>query len=158
MFAVAAGLACLAGAALAAPEGGPGEQVAIGSAQQSARGEPFPWDHESVRIPWGRLVAGTAAVSGLICLGVWMLKKLNRGGAFGRGRYLELLEARPVGRDVQLFLVRVAGRVVLLASGRSTVSRLAEFREDELPERDLAGPEGLEGFRALLQKVMGAHT
>jgi flagellar biogenesis protein FliO len=110
-------------------------------------------------IPWRRLVCGTIAVVALICVGVYVLKKLNGGAPLTRGRYLELLESRPVGRNVQLFLVRVAGKVVLLASGGGSVTQVAELAEEELPELSTASPpEGLEAFRNLFRKLAGARN
>jgi flagellar biogenesis protein FliO len=108
-------------------------------------------------LPWGRLVWGTLVVVGLICLGVFLLKKVAGGVLVGRGRYMELLEVRPVMRGVNLFLVRIAGRVVLLGSTGQQVTQLTEFPEGELPPlEEPARQVGLEGFRALLGKLSGA--
>ena len=68
-----------------------------------------------------------------------------------------------MGRKVQLVLVRVAGRLVLLASSGENVTRLAEFDEAELPqpeqapvEERTARPLGQARFKALLAKFAGA--
>jgi flagellar biogenesis protein FliO len=99
---------------------------------------------------------GTAAVVALICAGVYALKKLNHGAPLNRGRYLEVLEARPVGRNVQLILVRVAGRILLLAYGGESVTPVAELSEEELPKSS-APAGGLEGFKALFKRLTGAQ-
>lgn len=117
-----------------------------------------PAQQPPMDLPWGRVVWGTLVVIGIICLGVYLLKKVGGGALVGRGRYMQLLEVRPVMRGVNLFLVRVAGRVVLLGSTGQQVTQLTEFPDDELPV--LEEPEravGLEGFRALLSKIGGAQ-
>ncbi len=129
----------------------PAAQAAVGAPTPPAQQPPMD-------LPWGRVVWGTLVVIGIICLGVFLLKKVGGGVLVGRGRYMELLEVRPVMRGVNLFLVRVAGRIVLLGSTGQQVTQLTEFPEDELPV--LEEPEkavGLEGFRALLSKLGGAQ-
>lgn len=110
-------------------------------------------------IPWWRLLWGTAAVVGLICLGVFAAKKLNGGLPLNRGRHMEVLEVRPAGRKVQLLLVRVADRVVLLACCGSNVTRLAELPAEEMP--DLESPEAQGrplSFRSLFRKLAGGQA
>ncbi len=122
-------------------------------AAQAAPPQQPPMD-----LPWGRVVWGTLVVVGVICLGVYLLKRVGGGTLVGRGRYMELLEVRPVMRGVNLFLVRVAGRVVLLGSTGQQVTQLTEFPEDELPVlEEPERPVGLEGFRALLGKIGGVQ-
>jgi flagellar biogenesis protein FliO len=111
-------------------------------------------EFETPEVPWGRLVYGTTAVVGLICLGVYVLKKLGGGAAFGRGRYMDVLETRIIGRGMQLLLVRVAGRVVLLAASGETVTRVAEFKEEDLPAVQTEGEElEPDRFRNLLENL-----
>lgn len=144
-------------AALAQPAPGVVGAQASEPAAAAGRAEELPlWDYGTPKVPWGRLVSGTLLVCALICIGVYVLKKLNGGAPLHRGRYLELLEARPVGRNVQLFLVRVAGRVVLLASGGGTVTRVAELDEEELPQPADAASGGADTFRVMLRKLVGA--
>lgn len=114
------------------------------------------WDYGRPDVPWGRLVTGTVAVVALICVGVYLLKKLNGGAPLTKGRYLEVLENRPVGRNVQLILVRVAGRVLLLAFGGENVTPVAEMSEAELPQAT-AQPAGFDGFKSLIRKLAGAE-
>ena len=109
---------------------------------------------EPLTTHWGRLLYGTTAVAGLICLGVFVLKKLGGGAMFGRGRYMDVLETRIVGRKVQLFLVKIAGRVVLLASNGENITSIAEFAEDELPLGEPVRQQRVEnGFRSLLKSL-----
>ena len=118
---------------------------------------PPPMQFTARDLPWGRVVCGTMIVVGLICLGVFLLKKLGGGVLTGRGRYMELLEMRPVARGVNLFLVRVAGRVVLLGSSGEHVTQLTEFPEEELPGPDAVKQQvGLDGFKSLLSRLAGA--
>jgi len=114
------------------------------------------WPAPPVAIPWGRVVAGTAGVTALICFGVFLLKRLG-GAPLTRGKHLELLEARPIGRNVQLFLVRVAGKVVLLAATGGNVTAVAELAEDDLPEPACEPAGELAGFKDLVRRLRGAH-
>jgi flagellar biogenesis protein FliO len=67
---------------------------------------------------------------------------------------MDVLETRLVGRKVQLFLVKVAGRVVLLASNGENVTSVAEFAEDELPLEEPAKRQHAEsGFGSLLKSL-----
>lgn len=128
------------------------EPVAAARPQGAAEWAEMP------AIPWGRLLWGTALVAGLICVGVYALKRLNGGFPLNRGRYMELLETRPVGRKVQLFLVRVGRRAVLLASSGSNVTRVAEFADEELPEPEaVRGQGGLCTFASFFRKRAGAQ-
>ncbi len=115
---------------------------------------PIEWKPAAPPIPWGRVIGGTSAVIALICGGVYLLKRFGGGGLPGRGGYLEVIESRPAGRNVQLLLVKVGRRVLLLASCGGSVARIAELSEDELPSDDAPGTT--EGFRALLQRLTGA--
>lgn len=124
---------------------------------RAAPAAPPPMDFSAGDLPWGRVVWGTLLVVGLICLGVFLLKRFGGGALIGRGRYMELLEVRPVMRGVNLFLVRVAGRVVLLGSSGQNVTQLSEFTEEELPRlEEEVRQVGLEGFRSLLSRLAGA--
>jgi flagellar biogenesis protein FliO len=103
-------------------------------------------------IPWGRLLYGTTVVVALVCFGVYALKWLNGGAPLGRGRYMEVLEARPIGQKVQLFLVKVAGHVVMIACRGETVTKVAEFGEDDLPEPEPATPKrATQRFKSVLR-------
>jgi len=151
-------LACALGrGALADPVPGLGG----GSAprERSAAAAQFgAWSDSGPDIPWARILSGTLLVGGIACLAIWLLKKLNGGSPLARERYLEVLETRSVGRNVQLLLVRAAGKVVLLAVGGGGVACVAEFAADELPELDSApAGHGLEGFRYLLKRLAGAQ-
>jgi len=109
-------------------------------------------------LPWARLVSGTLAVAALTCLGVFLLKKVDRRGLLTRQRYMDVLEAKPLGRKTCLFLVRVAGRVVLLGTTGDQVTQLAEFAEDELPSAESApAREGLGNFGAVIKRLVGAR-
>ena len=104
----------------------------------------------------GHLVCGTLAVCGLICFAVFAVKKLNGGLPMNRGRYLELLESRTVGRNLRLFLVKVAGRVVLLAATDQSASCVAEFTDEELPQEAVgAGAPAGAAFGSLLKRLAG---
>lgn len=152
----ASGAPVMGAAASESPAFASGEQAA-GTPPSHASARPGPWNTNTPAIPWGRLLSGTLIVVALICGGVFALKRLNGGAPLNRGRYMEVLEARPVGRNVQLILVKVAGRVLLLAFGGDSVTPVAELSEDELPQAQ-AHAAGLEGFRSLLRKLTGtAH-
>ncbi len=118
----------------------------------------WQWEDDHVGLPWVRVVGGTMLVIGLICVGVYVVKKLDGGGLLRKGRYMELLEARMVGRKLHLYLVRVAGRIVLLAAAGDSVTRVAEFAEEELPQLVAEqGSGGTEGFRSLFKKLVGVR-
>lgn len=155
------GLGLILCTAIASADSGPqaADKALATASAQSARASLPAWGGNMPAVPWGRLVCGTIAVVALICVGVYVLKRLNGGAPLSRGRYLELLESRPLGRNVQLFLVRVAGKVVLLASGGGSVTQVAELGEDELPELSaVSPPDGLETFRNLFRKLAGARS
>ena len=106
-------------------------------------------------VPWARMLTGLLAVVAVICLGVFALKKLNGGAALHRGRHLDVLEARPLGGRMHLYLVRVAGRVVLIAAQGDHATPVTEFAEEELPAPGADAPEaGLAGFKGLLKKLV----
>ncbi len=115
-------------------------------------------DGAEVEIPWIRVIGATGFVVGLTCLGVYAVKKLDRKGLLRKGQYMDLLEARMVGRKLQLYLVRVGDRVVMLASTGDNVSRVAEFAHEELP-----GPETADetaepaGFKSMFTRLLGAR-
>jgi len=110
------------------------------------------------RIPWFRVVSGLTVVTALIIAGVALLRRLNGGSLLRRGRYLDVLETRPVAGKMNLFLVRVAGRVVLLAANGESIASVCEFGADELPDvQAAAATESAEGFKGLLKKLAGAH-
>jgi len=119
-------------------------------------GQSLPWESADYDIPWARTVGGTLFVVGLVCVGVYVVKKLDRS-AFQRGRYVEVVESRAVGRKLELHLVRLAGRVILVASGEQGIARVAEFPEGELhPLQDADERPSADGFHSLLQRFAGA--
>jgi flagellar biogenesis protein FliO len=113
---------------------------------------------QETSIPWMRVLGATCFVVGLTCVGVYVVKKLDRKGLLRRGQHMDLVEARMVGRKLQLYLVRVGDRVIMLASAGDTVTRVAEFGEDELPKLD-AAPRVAErsGFRSVFSNLLGAR-
>ncbi|MFO7956046.1 MAG: flagellar biosynthetic protein FliO [Candidatus Brocadiia bacterium] len=125
--------------------------------QPAPDGETFPWEPADHDVPWARVLGGTLFVVGLVCVGVYVIKKLD-GGAFRRGQYLEVLESRAVGRKLELHLVRVAGRVILIASGEHGVAAVAELNEEELPPLEEADERpAADGFQTLLQRFAGGN-
>jgi len=128
-------------------------------ATQSAAGDRASkspsWAKGSEGLPWGRVVFGTLIVILLICGGVWLLKRLNAGMPLNKGRYMEVLETRPLGNKIQLFLVKVGSKVVLLACRGENVTALGEFSQDDFPAAE--PPEGIGGrggFKSLMQHVL----
>jgi flagellar biogenesis protein FliO len=125
--------------------------------QPAPDAETFPWEPADYDVPWARVLGGTLFVVGLVCFGVYVIKKLD-GGAFRRGQYLEVLESRAVGRKLELHLVRVAGRVILIASGEHGVAAVAELNEEELPPLEEADARpAADGFQTLLQRFAGGN-
>ncbi|MFW6118981.1 MAG: FliO/MopB family protein [Planctomycetota bacterium] len=119
--------------------------------------EELPWESADYDIPWARVLGGTLFVVGLVCVGVYAVKKLGPG-AFRHGKYLEVLESRAVGRKLELHLVRVAGRVILIASGEHGVAAVAELNEEELPPLEaVEGRPAADGFQMLLQRFAGGN-
>ena len=116
-----------------------------------------PYQDQDIR--WDRFVFATGFVIALLCVGVYVAKKLGGGWPTGRGRrHLEVLEATHLGGKTRLFLIKVAGRVVLFAANAENVARICEFAESELPELDSNGKQGaLNGFKALLKNFAGGQ-
>ncbi len=115
------------------------------------------WSDTQPDLPWERVLGGTMVVVALVCVGVYVVKKLDRGGLLRKGRHLEVLETRIVGRKLQLYLVRVADRVVLLAQTGNAVTRVAELDKGELPSLDAQEqPATAQGFGSMLKKLARA--
>jgi len=122
----------------------------------AAQGGGHAPDAPEFTVPWARLVGGTTLVAALACFAVYALKKMDRRALKG-GRYMELLEVRPLGRKAQLFLVKVGGRVELLAVNGEHVAHVGEFAEDELPEPEMeSSPAPLQRFSVLVRHLAGA--
>lgn len=149
-----------------APQGAPSAAPAPAAEpewRQREREQPLRWgatgpaaDEHGEGVPWARLVSGMFFVLALACGGVWVLKRLGGRTALNRGRYLEVLESRAVSRRMRLVLVRVAGRVILLAGEGEHASVVTEFGEEELPEPERSSPPAPKGFRPLLRRLSGA--
>ena len=132
-----------------------GEEASKARVLPSSSSAPVGWSEEGPSFPWVRLVCGTAAVGAIVCFGVWGLKWLNGGSPLNRGRYMEVLESRPIGHKVQLFLIKVGGRIVLLACRGENVASLAQFEEGELPQPEqAAGQRAGARFKSLFQHVL----
>ncbi len=140
----------------AVPEAAAPPAEAAAQAETPDYGAPAWAQDGGPSVPWVQLVCGTLAVCGLICFAVFAVKKLNGGLPMNRGRYLELLESRTVGRNLRLFLVKVAGRVVLLAATDQSASCVAEFTDEELPQEAVgAGAPAGAAFGSLLKRLAG---
>jgi flagellar biogenesis protein FliO len=163
-LAAATALAALALMLFAQPAGAVDTPAAAGSQGDAAvgvfgsaggpGGELAGWG-EPTDIPWSRVIGGTGIVVALICGGIFLLKKLNGGLPLSRGRYLEVVESRPLGRGVQLFLVKVAGKAVLLAASGGNVTTVAELPDDALEQIVADEPAESAGFASLLRKLAG---
>lgn len=107
------------------------------------------------QVDWERLAGGMAAVLGVLCLGVYALKKLRAASLGGEGRYIEVIESRALGRKVQIYLLRVGDRVLLIACTEDKVSSVAELGSDELPEQPEKSDKGEAGrFSGLVQSLV----
>ena len=109
-------------------------------------------------LPWARLLSGFLFVLALTCAGIFALKRLSGRAPLNRGRYLEVLESRAVGRKMRLVLVRVAGRVVLIAGEGEHASAVTEFSQEELPAFDETPSPTPKGFAPLLRRLSGAKA
>lgn len=92
-------------------------------------------------------------VIGLLLITLQFLRRQMAPG--GGGRYLETLDALPLGRERSLHLVRFGEKVYLLGVTGQGIETLATMAREELgPPRDTAG----EGFGATLEKVLGSNN
>lgn len=92
-------------------------------------------------------------VIGLLIFTLQVLRRQMAPG--GGGRYLETLDALPLGRERSLHLVRFGGQVYLLGVTGQGIETLATVEASELgPPRETAG----EGFGATLEKVLGSNN
>lgn len=145
-----------AGTQLQAP-GAPGRLATGTGHAETARGRLTMG--ESPQIPWARIASGLAVIAALILGGTWLLRKLHGGLPVGRRGYLQVLETQPVGAKINLLLVRVAGKVVLLAASGDQVAAVCEFEADKLPEPAAAGcAMGGATFKGVLKKLVGARN
>lgn len=107
------------------------------------------------QIDWDRIAYGIAAVMGLLCVGVYGLKKLREHSFGSTGRYVDILDSRVLGRKGELVLVQVGERVVLLARTGDRIDKLAEFTRDELPEQEETGNRQDNGrFAGLMRSLV----
>lgn len=88
--------------------------------------------------------ASVVLVFGLLGGLLWLLRRW--GGAPVRGRHIEVAETVPIAAGKYLSVVKVAGRVMLLATADDAVTLLSELDPGELerPQEQLqAAPEAL---------------
>ncbi len=115
-----------------------------------------PWSEKGmgdVDVPWERMVIGLFFVIILVCVGVYLLKKFG-GARFGHGRYMSVLETVPLSGQQNLSLVKIGDRIILLATDKEHVEKVAEFDADDLPEPK-EGDAASEGrFEGILQGFM----
>ncbi len=109
-----------------------------------------------LEVPWLRMVSGLAAVIGVFCIGTWILKRLQQGSIFSRSRYVTVLDCISVGKNLQIIVVEVAGKILILAGGAEGVGRVGEFDRTEFPDPSPSGEGEMEaGFGALLARLRG---
>lgn len=82
-----------------------------------------------------------------LCAGAWWVVRAagRRGVGRAKGGRVEVLERVPLDRQQTLYLVRVAGRVLLLGGGAAGLSTLATLDESSLDGPARARPEAGEG-------------
>ena len=78
-------------------------------------------------------VASVALVFGLLGGLLWLLRRW--GGAAVSGRHIEVAETVPIAAGKYLSVVKVAGRVMLLATTSDAVTLLSELDPGELDRR-----------------------
>ncbi len=76
-----------------------------------------------------------------LCAGAWCVARAASRKGLGRakGRHLELIERVPLDGRQTLYLVRVAGKLLLVGGGDAGLSTLATLDDDALREDE--GPK-----------------
>jgi flagellar biogenesis protein FliO len=155
MVAVLAGgvLGALAGPVVAAesdnlPITPAGEKAGSGSG--GAGVDKMPWLDG-----WPRVGLALAAVVVMIFAAGYLLKRGSRGGQFSRGKgVFEVIGRGQVSMKHQVYLVRLGRRLLVLGSGGTGLSALAEITDPQevLELIELAQGAGSQSFRNLLER------
>ena len=138
----------------------PGQSTGAGGEHASVE-RLFSGPHQSVapEIDWDRVAYGMAAVLALLFLGIYGLKKLRARGIGAKGHCIEVLESRTLARKEKLFLIQVGERAILIASTGETITRVAEFDADELPQRtEDTGADQSGQFASLIRSQLGGSA
>ncbi len=105
-------------------------------------------------VPWLKMLSGLAIVIGIFCVGVWLLKYLNRGAFFRRSRYVQVLDCMPVGKGFQIIVIKVLDRILVLATAGGETQSVAEFHESEFPVEETERSIGAgTGFGKILRNL-----
>lgn len=100
------------------------------------------------------LAQSVFALAAVCALAWWALRWGARRGVIPSARGdLEVIDRAALDPGRAVYLVRVAGRVLVLGGAEQSLSLLAELRPDELPER--AEPIAPQGFGDALRKLRG---
>ena len=92
----------------------------------------------------GRLFGSLAIVLGLIVITAFVLKRMlanpKHASARGAGKLVQVIQTFPLGGKRQIYLVKVAGRVLVIGCSGDNLSLLTDLPEDEV----VAGAETVE--------------
>ena len=119
----------------------PAEDGAPDQVENGPEEKGFLGDYDSNDVPeapssfalLGRLIGSLAVVVGLIVLSAFvfkrMLAKSRQSG--GQGHLVNVLQVTPLGGKRQIYVVRVAGRLLVVGAGGDNLSLLAELPDTE---------------------------
>ena len=84
----------------------------------------------------GRLAGSLVVVLGLIVVSAYVFKRmLSRSKLVPGGGLVEVLQALPLGGKRQIYLVKIAGRVLVVGASGEQISLLAELPEGDIVAR-----------------------
>jgi flagellar biogenesis protein FliO len=104
---------------------------------------------------WPRVGLALAAVVVMIFAAGYLLKRGSRGGQFSRGKgVFEVLSRGQVSMKHQVYLVRLGRRLLVLGSGSTGLTALAEITDPQevLEMVELAQGDKSQLFRSLLER------
>ena len=117
--------------------------------------EWLPGGESELDIPWRRISYGFGIVLAVLCVGIYLLKRVS-GVSPGGGSYMEILEAKPLTGKLKLFLVKIGPRVVLLAARGEAIEKIGEFAEEDMPFPEDTDMREKGRFSRVMTDILGA--
>jgi flagellar biosynthetic protein FliO len=87
----------------------------------------------------------------------WFLTRIvaSRGGFKGQGRYIEIIEKYPLGKDSSLMIVKSFEKILLVGVTMQGMTTLKEFDPSEI-NLDKSAPPAPQGFAEVFKSTLGS--